>query len=171
MEERTGVFKFLDNPMTLQGYDPPIGEQVPDCTGTYTDLSPAKLSEYKGKVVILSFVTSLDTGTCDVETRRFNDEAKKLSNDIVVLTVSLDLPFAQKRWCGAAGVEHVIPISDYKDRSFSEHFGVLIKELKLAARSIFVIDRDGVLQYKQLVQEGSHEPEYGPILEAAKKLV
>jgi thiol peroxidase len=106
-----------------------------------------------------------------METRRFNEEAANLSKDIVILTVSMDLPFAQKRWCGAAGVDKVITLSDHKDASFGAAYGVLIKELRLLARAVFVVDRKGVIQYIEVVKEVTQEPNYEAALQAARKLV
>jgi len=154
------------NPLTLLGNDVKVGDKAPDFQVVDNDLGPVTLADFKGKVLILSAVTSLDTATCDTETRRFNDEATKLGGDVVIVTVSMDLPFAQKRWCGAAGIDRVQTVSDYKDASFGEAYGVLIKELRLLARTVFVVDRDGVVQYVQRVQEGSEEPNYDEVLSA-----
>ncbi|MBW2467844.1 MAG: thiol peroxidase, partial [Deltaproteobacteria bacterium] len=119
---------------------------------------------------IISAVPSLDTPTCDMETRRFNETAGQLGDDVVILTVSTDLPFAQKRWCGAAGVDKVATLSDHREAAFGSAFGVLIKELRLLSRSIFVVDRNGVIQYIQHVKELSEEPDYDAVIEAVKKL-
>jgi thiol peroxidase len=120
---------------------------------------------------VLSIVPSLDTPVCDIQTRRFNDEAGKLGDDVVILTISMDLPFAQKRWCGAAGVDKVSTFSDHRDAAFGEAYGVLIKELRLLARAIFVVDKQGTLQYRELVKEVTEEPNYEAAIEAIKKLV
>ncbi|MGD9175801.1 MAG: thiol peroxidase, partial [Desulfobacterales bacterium] len=125
---------------------------------------------FKGKICVISAVPSLDTPTCDMETRRFNETASQLGDDVVILTVSTDLPFAQKRWCGAAGVDKVVTLSDHREAAFGSAFGVLIKELRLLARSIFVVDRNGIVQYIQHVKELSEEPDYDAIIEAVKKL-
>ena len=122
-------------------------------------------------MVIIASVPSLDTPVCDMETRRFNSEAATLSQDVVILTVSMDLPFAQKRWCGAAGVERVITLSDHKDAAFGQAFGLLIKELRLLGRAVMVLDREGSLRYYQLVKEVSEEPDYEAALEAVKELL
>ena len=171
MQERGDVFTFGGKPFTLLGPELRVGDKAPETTVLANDLSPVQLSSYKGKVCIVSVVTSLDTGTCDIQTRKFNEEAGNLAEDVVTLTISADLPFAQARWCGAAGVDKVVTLSDYRDVAFGEAFGVLIKELRLLARSVFVIDKDGVIQYIQLVNEGTGEPDYGAALEAVKKLV
>jgi thiol peroxidase len=119
---------------------------------------------------VISSVPSLDTPVCDLETRRFNEEAGKFSEDIVFLTISMDLPFAQKRWCGSAGVERVITLSDHRDASFGTAYGVLMKEVRLLARAVFVVDKEGTIRYIQLVSEIAKEPDYAPVLEAIKKL-
>ena len=106
-----------------------------------------------------------------METRRFNEEAGKLGDSVVILTVSMDLPFAQKRWCGAAGVDKVTTLSDHRDAKFGENYGVLIKELRLLARSIFAVDKEGVIQYIQLVKEVTEEPDYDAVIAAVGKLV
>ena len=159
------------NPLTLEGREPVIGEAAPDVELMNNDLAPVRISSFRGKVCILSSVPSLDTPVCDLETRRFNEEAGKLGEDVAIVTVSMDLPFAQKRWCGSAGVDKVITLSDYKERSFGKEYGVLIKELKLLARCVFVLDRKGIIQYIQLVNEVSREPDYEAVLVAAKKLL
>lgn len=171
MQERTGVFTFGGKPFTLIGPELKVGDTAPAVTLLANDLSPVQLSSYKGKTCVLSVVSSLDTGTCDIQTRKFNEAAGNLGENVVVLTISTDLPFAQARWCGAAGVDKVITLSDHRDVAFGEAFGVLIKELRLLARSIFVIDKDGVIQYIQRVKEGSGEPDYNAVLEAVQKLV
>ncbi len=134
-------------------------------------MSPVELSTYRGKICVISVVPSLDTPVCDMQTRKFNEEAGNLGDNVVILTVSMDLPFAQSRWCGAAGVEKVVTLSDHRDANFGEAFGVLIKELRLLARAVFVVDKDGTVQYIQLVKEVTEEPDYNAVIEAVKKLV
>lgn len=171
MQERTGVFTFGGKPFTLVGPELKVGDSAPAVTLLANDLSPVQLSSYKGKTIVLSVVSSLDTGTCDIQTRKFNEAAGNLGENVVILTISTDLPFAQARWCGAAGADKVVTLSDHRDVAFGEAFGVLIKELRLLARSVFVIDKNGVIQYIQRVQEGSGEPDYNAALGAVKKLV
>lgn len=171
MEERTGTITIEGNPLTLLGKELKAGDPAPDFTVLSNDLTPTSLSEYKGKIRIISSVPSLDTPVCDMETRRFNQEAENLGPDVVVLTISMDLPFAQKRWCGAAGVNNVITLSDHRDASFGRAYGVLIKELRLLARCVFVVDREDVIRYVQVVQEVTNEPDYDKILNAVKELV
>jgi len=156
------------NPLTLLGNEVKVGEKAPDFVALDTSLSPVRFSSFRGKVCILSSVPSLDTPVCDLETRRFNEEAGKLGEDVVFLTVSMDLPFAQKRWCGAAGVTRVKTLSDHRDASFGMAYGVLIKELRLLARAVFVVDRQGTIRYVQLVKEVSSEPDYDAVLKAVR---
>jgi len=170
VDERSGKITMKGNPLTLLGPELKIGDMAPDVVLANNDLAPVPLSSYKGKICIISSVPSLDTPVCDMETRRFNEEAGELGDNVVILTVSMDLPFAQKRWCGAAGVDKVVTLSDYGDMSFGYAYGVLIKELKLLARSVFVLDREGIIQYMQLVKEVADEPDYQGILDAVKKL-
>ena len=171
MDERSGKITMKGNPLTLMGQELKIGDMAPDVVLANNDLAPVSLSSYHGKVCIISSVPSLDTPVCDMETRRFNEEAGALGDDVAIITVSMDLPFAQKRWCGAAGVDKVITLSDYGDMSFGNAYGVLIKELKLLARSVFVLDRQGIIQYIQLVNEVTEEPNYQEILDAVGKLL
>ncbi len=170
MQERKGAVTFKGNPMTLLGPEIKAGDKAPDFQVVDTSLAPVSLSDFRGKVKIISAVPSLDTPVCDAETRRFNQEAAKLQGNVVVLTISLDLPFAQKRWCGAAGVDRVRVLSDYKDRSFATAYGVLIKELMLLSRSIFVVDGGDTVRYVQHVKEVAQEPDYAAVMEAVKGL-
>jgi len=170
MGERKGAVTMKGNPLTLIGNEAKVGDMAPDFVVVATDLSPVKLSSFRGKVCVLSAVPSLDTPVCDLETRRFNEEAKRLSSDVVILTLSMDLPFAQKRWCGAAGVERVKTLSDYRDAAFGTAYGVLIKELRLLTRAIFVVDQKGTIRYVQLVKEIAQEPDYGAVLNAVEQL-
>ncbi len=166
MAERTVTLK--GNTLTLLGNEIKVGDTAPDSTLVANDLTEVKLSSFKGKPVIISVVPSLDTPICDLQTKRFNQEASKLG-DVVILTVSKDLPFAQKRWCGAAGATAVKTLSDYRG-NFGETYGVFIKGLALLARAIFVIDATGKVRYTQLVKEVSVEPDYGPVLNAVRSL-
>ncbi|ROR03290.1 thiol peroxidase [Desulfosoma caldarium] len=168
MQERPGAVTMKGSPLTLVGPVISVGDTAPDFEALNNDLQPVRLSQFKGKTVILSSVPSLDTPVCDMETRRFNQEAEKLGEDVVVLTVSMDLPFAQKRWCGAAGVTRVLTLSDHRNASFGQAYGVLIKELRLLARAVFVVGKDGVIKHVQLVKETSEEPDYDAVLKAVK---
>jgi len=157
---------FKGNPVTLIGTEVKVGDNAPDFTTLGNDLSPVTLKDTEGKVRIFSVVPSLDTGVCDAQTRKFNAEADKLEN-VVVITVSMDLPFAQRRWCAAAGLENVMTVSDHRDASFGEAYGVLMKELRLLARSVFVVDSDNKVTYVEYVPEGTTHPNYEAALEAA----
>jgi len=171
MQERKGAVTLRGNPLTLVGDEIREGAPAPDVTLLDNDLKPVKLSDFRGKVLIVSSVPSLDTPVCDMETRRFNTEAAGLGGDVQILTVSMDLPFAQKRWCGAAGVDKVKTLSDHREAAFGRAFGVLIQELRLLARSIFVVDREGIVRYVQHVKEVSQEPDYGAVIAAVRKLL
>ena len=171
MQERKGIITFKGNPMTLLGPEIRVGDKAPDFRVVDNTLAPVTLKDFRGKVKVISAVPSLDTPVCDTETRRFNQEAAKLPENVVVLTISLDLPFAQKRWCAAAGVDKVKTLSDYQDRSFASAYGVLIKELKLLSRSVFVVDGKDVVRYVQHVGEVAKEPDYAAVLGAVKGLL
>jgi len=170
MSERREGVTFMGNPLTLLGNELKVGESAPDFVVLDNNLSPVSFSSFRGKVCILSSVPSLDTPVCDMETRKFNEEAGRLGKDIAILTISMDLPFAQKRWCAAAGVAHVQTLSDHREASFGSACGVLIKELRLLARAIFLIDRKGVIQYIQFVKEISKEPDDEEVFNALRKL-
>ena len=171
MSERTGIITMHGNPLTLIGNEVKTGDTAPDATLLDNDLNPVDISSYRGKICVISSVPSLDTPVCDLETRRFNQEAENLGDNVAILTVSMDLPFAQKRWCGAAGVDSVVTLSDHRDASFGNSYGMLIKELRLLARTVFVLDREGVIKYIQVVKELSEEPDYAEVIEEIKKLV
>ncbi|KHF39303.1 thiol peroxidase [Halalkalibacter okhensis] len=158
---------FKNNPVTLLGTEVKVGEKAPDFTVLANDLSEVTLADSKGKVRLISVVPSIDTGVCDQQTRRFNEEAASLENT-QVLTVSVDLPFAQKRWCAAAGIENVQTVSDHRDLSFGEAFGVAIQELRLLARAVFVIDSNDVVTYAEYVSEATNHPDYEAAIEACK---
>ena len=165
-----GVVTMKGSPLTLIGHMPKTGDTAPDAEMLSNDLTPVKLSSFRGKICILASVPSLDTPVCDIETRRFNTEAAGLGSDVVILTISMDLPFAQKRWCGAAGIHNVITLSDHRAAEFGKAYGTLIQELRLLARSVMVIDRNGIVQYVELVKEITEEPNYGAALAIVKSL-
>jgi thiol peroxidase len=171
MEERIGVITMRGKPLTLVGQELKEGDPAPDFEVLDNGLSPVKLASFKGKVCVISSVPSLDTSVCDTETRRFNQEAGKLSADVQILTISMDLPFAQKRWCGAAGVDKVVTLSDHRNASYGTTYGVLIKDLRLLARAVFVLDREGIIRYIQIVKETTEEPDYEAVLDAVNNLV
>lgn len=168
--ERKGAVTFKGNPVTLLGPELKVGDQAPDFKVLANDLSEVTLADSKGFVRIISVVPSLDTGVCDAQTRRFNEEAGGIDG-VKVLTVSVDLPFAQKRWCGAAGVENVQTLSDHRDLSFGMAYGVAIKEMRLLARAVFVVDQNDQIVYVEYVPESTNHPDYeAPILAAKKAL-
>lgn len=170
MKERKGIITMRGNPLTLVGNEVKVGDVAPDFTALDNNLFPINLSSFRGKTCIISSVPSLDTPVCDTETRRFNEEGGRLGTDVVILTISMDLPFAQKRWCAAAGVNKVQTLSDHRDASFGIAYGVLIKELRLLARAVFLVDQKGIVQYIQLVKEVAKEPDYEEVLTALKKI-
>jgi thioredoxin-dependent peroxiredoxin len=171
MEERFGLVTMKGKPLTLVGNEINVGQRAPDFVAIDNNLNPVKFSSYLGKTCIISSVISLDTPVCDTQTKKFNEEASHLGPDVVILTLSMDLPFAQKRWCGQAGAGRIQALSDYRDASFGTSYGVLIKELRLLARAVFLVDRKGALQYKEVVKEMTEEPDYNAALNGLKKLV
>jgi len=171
MVERPNAVTLHGNAMTLVGPALTVGAKAPAFTVLDNGLQPVTNQILGGKVTVLATVPSLDTPVCDTEVRRFNKEAAALGDDVQILTVSVDLPFAQKRWCGAAGIERVTTLSDHRDVSLGSAWGVLIKELRLLARAVFVIDREGTVRYAELVPEVSKEPKYDEALSTLKKYV
>ncbi len=159
---------FKGKPMTLPGNEVKAGDKAPDFTVLANDLSPVTLEDTNGSVRLISVVPSLDTGVCDAQTRRFNEEADKLGN-VKILTISADLPFAQKRWCGSNGVENVQTLSDHRDLSFGEAYGVTMQELRLLARAVFVVDSNNQVTYAEYVSEATDHPDYEAALQAAKQ--
>ncbi|WP_168119354.1 thiol peroxidase [Paenibacillus sp. HB172176] len=170
-QERTGVATLKGNPITLVGPELKAGDKAPSFSINKSLTETATLSDYSGKIKLISVVPSIDTGVCDAQTRRFNEAAAGLGDNVVILTVSVDTPFAQSRWCGAAGVDKVVMLSDYKANSFGEAYGVLIKELALDMRAIFVIDANDTIQYVEYLSEMTEHPNYEKAIEAAKSLV
>ena len=166
--ERRNVVTMKGNPVTLVGPELKPGDKAPDFTVLANDLSPVTLADSAGKVRLISVVPSLDTPVCDQQTRRFNEEAARLGDKVAILTVSMDLPFAQKRWCGAAGIDRVKTVSDHRDASFGTAYGVLIKELRLLARAVFVVDAAGRIAYVQIVPEATSHPDYTAALAATR---
>lgn len=158
---------FKGNPVTLLGNEVKVGDKAPDFSVLANDLSPVTLSDSKGSVRLLVAVPSVDTGVCDAEVRRFNQEAANLDN-VKVLTFSVDLPFAQKRWCGANGIENVQTLSDHRSLSFGEAYGLHIQELRLLARAVFVVDSSDTVTYVEYVSEATNHPNYEAAIEAAK---
>jgi thiol peroxidase len=171
MEERSGIITMKGNPLVLVGPALKVGDSAPDVELVGNDLQPVKLSSLGRKVFLYASVPSLDTPVCDMETRRFNEAAANLSDDVAIITISMDLPFAQKRWCGAAGIDKVVTLSDHRDASFGESYGVLIKNLRLLARAVFVLDAARTIRYLEIVNEVTKEPDYEAALSAVKELI
>lgn len=166
---RTDVFKLGDNFATLLGDEVQAGQMAPEFTSAvpgWASVNP--IQESKGKVIIISAVPSLETDVCDRETRRFNEEAAKLGDDIIIYTISTDFPMAQKRWCGAAGVDKVKVISDVLETDFGLKYGIVIKERRYLRRSVFIVGRDGKLTYVNYLPTLGEEPNYDEVINAAK---
>jgi len=168
IQERKGVATFQGNPLTLLGPALKVGDKAPDFKLIDTGLKPVTLADSKGKTRLISVVPSIDTPVCDLQTKRFNQEASKLSANVAVITVSMDLPFAQGRWCGLAGADKVQMLSDYQEHAFGKAYGVLIQELKLLSRAVFVIGPDDKIQYVQYVKEVTEHPDYDKALQSLK---
>lgn len=167
---RTDVIKLGDRWATVLGDDVQVGQMAPEFTCVGPAWEPVNpLQESRGKVIILSAVPSLDTNVCDRETRRFNEEAAKLSDDIVIYTISTDFPMAQKRWCGAAGVDKVRVVSDVLETDFGLKYGLLIKERRFLRRAVFIVDREGRLVYVNYLPSLGQEPNYDEVIAAAKQ--
>ena len=171
MEKRTGVVTFAGNPIALLGKEVKVGDKAPAFTLLDNGLVEKTLADYAGKVKVISVVPSLDTGVCDAQTRWFNQNVSKLGENVVVLTVSVDLPFAQKRWCGAAGIDQVETLSDHRDLSFGENYGFILEGLRLLSRGIVVIDKDDVVRYVEYVPEVTSAVNFDAAEAATKALV
>lgn len=168
--ERKGIITMRGKALSLVGPDLTIGARAPDFTALDRDLHEAKLSDHAGKIKVISVTQSLDTTVCDLQARRFNHEASLLPSDVVVLNISMDLPFAIGRFCTIAGIEKVKALSDHRDGSFGEAYGVLIKELRLLARSVFILDKDDIVRYREIVPEQTNQPDYEMALKALADL-
>ena len=170
-QERDAAVLFKGNPATLLGAEVKVGDTAPDFRVVDNGLQPVTLATSAGKTRLIAVVPSLDTPVCDTMTRQFNQDVASLSDAVVVYTISVDLPFAQKRWCGNAGIDKVQTLSDYQDRSFGLNYGLLLKDLKLLARAVYVIDENDKVVYVELVPEVTAEPNYTAALDAVKKLL
>ena len=171
MEKRIGVVTFAGNPIALLGKEVKVGDKAPAFTLLDNGLGEKTLADYAGKVKVISVVPSLDTGVCDAQTRWFNQNVSKLGDNVVVLTVSVDLPFAQKRWCGAAGIDQVETLSDHRDLSFGKNYGFVLEGLRLLSRGIVVIDKDDVVRYVEYVPEVTSAVNFDAAEAATKALV
>ena len=170
MQERKGLITMKGNPLTLLGPDLKPGDKAPRFTVLNGELKEVTLGDFSGKIKIISVTPSLDTSVCDLQLRRFNHEAASLPEDVVVLNMSMDLPFAISRFCTTASIDKAKALSDHRDASFGTAYGVLIKELRLLARSIFIVDRDDVIRYKEVVREQSTHPDYDRALDTLRQI-
>jgi thiol peroxidase len=170
MEERRGIITMKRKPLTLIGPDVKVGDKAPDFTVLNSELLDVQLNDFSGKIKVISVTPSLDTPVCDLQARRFNHEAASLPHDVVVLNISMDLPFAISRFCTVAEIDRVKALSDHRDAAFGTAYGVLIKELRLLARSIFIIDKNNIVRYKEIVPDQSNHPDYDKALEALGKI-
>lgn len=162
---------FKNKEITLIGNKVNIGDNAPDFVATNTDLTEYKLSDDFGKIIVISVVPSVDTGVCSIQTKFFNEEATKLSEEVKIITISLDLPFAQRRFCAAEGIDNVVTVSDYKEREFGQKYGFLIDELKLLSRGIIIIGKDAKVEYTEYVEESSNEVDFDSALNKVKDLL
>jgi thiol peroxidase len=168
-EERKGVVTMQGNPLVLLGPQLAVGDRAPEFTAVDGEWSEVCLGDFRGKAVLISAVPSLDTGVCAAQTKRFNEEAASLPDDVAVITISQDLPFAQGRFCGAEGIDGIRVLSDHVEADFGLSYGVLIKGMRLLARSVWVVGKDGRIAYVQIVPELTDHPDYDAALEAARK--
>ncbi len=168
-QERRGAVTFKGNPLTLVGPEVRAGSKAPEFEALAQDLSPVTLSRFTGKTLLISVTPSLDTPVCDQQAKRFNEEAARLPS-VQILNISVDLPFAQKRWCGASGVDRIMTLSDHRDTSFGRAYGTLIKELRLLSRAIFVVDAGGTVRYAEYVPEITAHPNYDAALAAVRSI-
>ncbi|NLY21025.1 MAG: thiol peroxidase [Tissierellia bacterium] len=170
MEKREGIITFGGEPKVLVGSEIKVGAKAPEFTAVKNDLSEFKFSETSGKVRIISVVPSIDTGVCSLQTRSFNEDAADLG-DVLILTLSMDLPFAQSRFCAAEGIDKVVMLSDYKDADFGLKYGFLIEDLRLLTRGVIVVDKDDTVKYVEYVGEVTEHPDYDAALSAARELI
>ncbi len=171
MNKRKGVVTMGGNPVTLLGNEVKVGDKAPDFTVLKNDLTPFTLKDAGDKIKIISVVPSIDTGVCELQTINFNETASKLGEDVLILTISVDLPFAQQRFCGAKGIDRVITLSDHKDLSFGLNYGFVMEEFRLLARGVVILDRDNTVRYVEYVKEVTTHPDYDKALEEVKKLL
>ena len=169
--ERKDRITFIGRPVTLIGPELKAGDKAPDFILVDTDLNELTLKDFEGKVKLISVAVSVDTSVCDAQLRRFNEQAASEGKDVVVMNVTVDLPFALKRFCGTAGIDRAVALSDYRHASFGENYGVLMKGLRLLARSVFVADARNTLTYVEIVPEATHDVNFEGAIKAARKIV
>lgn len=170
MEKRKGLVTMGGNPVTLIGKEIKIGDKAPEFTVLKNDLSSYSLKDAGNGIKIISVVPSLDTGVCELQTINFNETATELK-DVTILTISVDLPFAQGRFCSANSIDNVITLSDHRDLSFGMNYGFVIEELRLLSRGIVILDKDNVVKYVEYVKEVKEHPNYDKAIEEVKKLI
>ncbi|GIV10108.1 MAG: putative thiol peroxidase [Fimbriimonadales bacterium] len=169
--ERVNAVTFLGNPLTLIGKELKSGDPVPDATVIKQDLTPVNIHNYKGKVLLISVVPSLDTSVCSAQTKKFNEAASQLPDSVKVITVSMDLPFAQKRFCGVENIDKIEVLSDHREGAFGQAYGALVKELRILSRAVFVVDPQGIVHYVEYVPEIASHPNYDAALQAVRQLI
>jgi thiol peroxidase len=169
--EKKGITTMKGNPMTLVGPELKPGDKAPDFTVLDQTMAPKTLKDFEGKFKVISVTPSLDTPVCDLQIHWFNEDAANQPQDVAVLNISMDLPFAIKRFCATGGIDKAMALSDHRDASFGTNWGVLMKELRLLARSIFIVDKENVIRYVQIVPEQTAEPDYEAALKALKELM
>ncbi len=170
MSKNANKVTFKGNPVTLIGNEIKVGDKAPDFTVLSSTLTPTTLAEYKGKVIVIAVYPSIDTGICAAQNRRFNQEANNLK-DVTVLSISVDLPFAQSRFCAAEGLNNIVTLSDHKDLDFGMKYGFVIEELRLLARGTVIIGKDNIIKYVEFVPEIAQEPDYEAALKIIKELI
>jgi thiol peroxidase len=169
--ERAGIITMKGKPLTLVGPDVGVGDKAPNFTVLDDSLTEVRLEDFSGKIKVISVTPSLDTSVCDLQLRRFNHEAATLPHEVAVLNISMDLPFAIARFCTTAEIDRAKALSDHRDASFGNAYGVLIKELRLLARSVFIIDSNNVVRYKEIVGEQTNHPDYDKALSALSRIL
>lgn len=170
VQKRSDVVTFKGEAVTLVGAEAKVGEKAPNFTALNTDMAPVSLDDYAGKIRIITSFPSVDTGVCSAQARRFNEEAANLGDDVVILTISADLPFALKRFCGAEGIENAITLSDHRNLDFGMKYGFVMEEMRLLARGTVVVDTDGIVRYVEYVDEITTHPDYDAAIAVAKEL-
>ncbi len=171
LPQKKGLVTFKGNPITLLGKELKVGDKAPDFQVIDKSMNPVKFSDFKGQTILISVTPSVDTSVCDLQAKRFNEMATEVSKDVVILNVSVDLPFALTRWCAATGSEQIKTLSDHREMDFGIKYGLVIKEMMLLYRSVWIIDSKGIIQYIQIVPEFVNEPDYDDAFNALKKLV
>ena len=166
LPQRTVTVTRGGKPVTLLGSELKIGDRAPEFVVMSNEFKPVTLKDYTGKIKVISSISSLDTNLCSTETKHFNELAAQMGEDVVVLTISMDLPYAQRRWCGSNGIDRVVALSDYKEHSFGKRYGLITNDLLLLARAVLIVDQQDVVRYLQLVPEIRQEPNYDDVLKA-----